>query len=134
MKTKSKAAKIREAIAAGEKPADVAKRLRVPVSTVYTTRWKMKKEGSKRVVISKAEAHVAKKLGVTYEEYAKEKLKLQQQTETQKVENNLPLEYEAYMQDLLEIRRQIDNLHTIEAFLQIRVDQMRQNAQWQAAK
>ena len=93
MKTKSKAAKIREAIAAGEKPADVAKRLRVPVSTVYTTRWKMKKEGSKRVVISKAEAHVAKKLGVTYEEYAKEKLKLQQQTETQKVENNLPLEY-----------------------------------------
>lgn len=134
MKTKSKAAKIREAIAAGEKPADVAKRLRVPVSTVYTTRWKMKKEGNKRVVISKAEAHVAKKLGVTYEEYAKEKLKLQQQTETQKVENNLPLEYEAYMQDLLEIRRQIDNLHTIEAFLQIRVDQMRQNAQWQAAK
>jgi len=40
---KSKAAKIRELVMQELPPKDIAAKLKVPVSTVYTTRWKMKK-------------------------------------------------------------------------------------------
>ena len=104
MKTKtSKTDKIRAALEAGESVKDIAAKFKVKPQTVYTMRWKMNQESNKRVVVKKAEAPVA----------------------------NYPIEMEAYIDDLMEIRRQIDSLHTIEAFLQIRIDQMKQNAQWQ---
>jgi uncharacterized protein YaiL (DUF2058 family) len=134
MKTKSKSAKAREALASGMSVKDVATKFKLSTATVYGIRWAVKKASKKRIVISRTEADLAKKLAIPIETYAKEKLKLQQQTEAQKIENNLPPEYEAYVDDLMEIRRQIDNLHTIEAFLQIRVDQMKQNAIWQTNK
>lgn len=40
---KSKAAKIREMVKQAVPPKDIAAKLNVPVSTVYTTRWKLKK-------------------------------------------------------------------------------------------
>jgi hypothetical protein len=40
---KSKAAKIRELVMQELPPKDIAAKLKVPVSTVYTTRWKLKK-------------------------------------------------------------------------------------------
>ena len=43
MKTKlSNAAKIRAALAAGDKAKNISQRLKVPISTVYTINWKMK--------------------------------------------------------------------------------------------
>lgn len=134
MKTKSKSAKAREALASGMSVKSVAAKFKLSPATVYGIRWAVKKASKKRVVISRTEADLAKKLAIPIETYAKEKLKLQQQTEAQKIANNLPPEYEAYMEDLAEIRRQVNNLHTIEAFLQIRVDQMKQNAKWQTSK
>jgi len=44
-KKTSKAQKIREALANGEKPADIAKRLKTPIQTVYTINWSLKKKG-----------------------------------------------------------------------------------------
>ena len=104
MKTKtSKTDKIRAAREAGESVKDIAAKFKIKPQTVYTMRWKKNQASKKRVVVKKAEAPVA----------------------------NYPIEMEAYIDDLMEIRRQIDSLHTIEAFLQIRIDQMKQNAQWQ---
>lgn len=40
---KSKAAKIREMVTQEVPPKDIAAKLKVPISTVYTVRWKMKK-------------------------------------------------------------------------------------------
>ena len=40
---KSKAAKIREMVKQAVPPKDIAAKLKVPISTVYTVRWKMKK-------------------------------------------------------------------------------------------
>ena len=43
MKTKmSNAAKIRAALAAGDGAKNISQRLKVPISTVYTLKWKMK--------------------------------------------------------------------------------------------
>lgn len=41
-----------------------------------------------------------------------------------------PMEASSYEADLKEIRRQINDLMTIEAFLQVRIDQIKQNQQW----
>ena len=43
MKTKSQAAKIRELLMKETPPKEIAEQLKVPISTVYTVRWKMKK-------------------------------------------------------------------------------------------
>lgn len=43
MKTKSQAAKIRELLVKNVAPKEIAEQLKVPISTVYTVRWKMKK-------------------------------------------------------------------------------------------
>lgn len=40
---KSKAAKIRDMVMQEIPPKDIAAKLKVPISTVYTVRWKMKK-------------------------------------------------------------------------------------------
>lgn len=107
MKTKtSRAAKVRAALEAGESVKDIAARFKLKPQTVYTLRWKMNQESKKRVVVKKAEVPVV----------------------------DYPVEMEAYIEDIMEIRRQINNLHVIEAFLQIRIDQMKQNAQWQTKK
>lgn len=104
MKTKtSKTDKIRAALEVGESVKDIAAKFKIKPQTVYTMRWKMNQASKKRVVVKKAEAPVV----------------------------DYPIEMGAYIDDLMEIRRQIDSLHTIEAFLQIRIDQMKQNAQWQ---
>ena len=48
MKTKmSKAEKIRAGLEAGKSPAEIAKTVKVPVQSVYTERWKMKKSAVK---------------------------------------------------------------------------------------
>jgi hypothetical protein len=52
-------------------------------------------------------------------------------------DDNLEFEFErspaleAYIDDLMEICRQISDLQTIEAFLRIRIQQMEQNEEWQ---
>ena len=135
MKTKSKAEKIRAAIKAGHSIKDIQTKFKVPLQSIYTVRWQLKKaqnkkEPIKKVLIRKSEADVAKKLGVPFKAYVEEKIKL----ENAKPTTEYPIEMETYMDDLAEIRRQISNLHTIEAFLQIRVDQMRQNTKWQTNK
>ena len=127
MKRNTRAAKIRAAIEAGESVKDIAARFKLKPQTVYTLRWKMKQESKKRVVVTRAEVDVAKKLGIPIETYAKEKLKLEQSPPPVQY----PVEMESYIDDLMEIRRQINDLHVIEAFLQVRVEQMKQNAQWQ---
>ena len=43
MKTKSQATKIRELLMKETPPKEIAEQLKVPISTVYTVRWKMKK-------------------------------------------------------------------------------------------
>ena len=135
MKTKSKSAKIRAAIRAGYSTKDIQTKFKVPLQSIYTVRWQLKKaqnkkEPVKKVLIRNSEVAVAKKLGVPFKAYVEEKIKL----ENAKPTAEYPIEMEAYMEDLAEIRRQISNLHTIEAFLQIRVDQMRQNTKWQTNK
>ena len=108
MKTKtSRAAKVRAALEAGESVKDIAAKFKIKPQTVYTMRWKMNKATpEKRVVVKKAEAPVV----------------------------DYPIEMGAYIDDLMEVRRQIDNLNVIEAFLQVRIEQMKQNAQWQTKK
>ena len=131
MKTKtSKTDKIRAALEAGESVKNIAAKFKIKPQTVYTMRWKMNQASKKRVVVTRAEVDIAKKLGIPIEIYAKEKLKVEQSPPPVQY----PAEMEAYTDDLMEIRRQIDSLHTIEAFLQIRIDQMKQNAQWQTKK
>ena len=127
MKRNTRAAKVRAAIEAGESVKDIAARFKLKPQTVYTLRWKMNQESKKRVVVTRAEVDVAKKLGIPIETYAKEKLKLEQSPPPVQY----PAEMESYIDDLMEIRRQINDLHVIEAFLQVRVEQMKQNAQWQ---
>ena len=127
MKRNTRAAKVRAAIEAGESVKDIAARFKLKPQTVYTLRWKMNQESKKRVVVTRAEVDVAKKLGIPIETYAKEKLKLEQSPPPVQY----PVEMESYIDDLMEIRRQINDLHVIEAFLQVRVEQMKQNAQWQ---
>ena len=128
MKTKSKSAQIREAVKAGKKPGDIAKELKVPVSRVYNEKYKMNKETKKKVVLRESEVKVAKALKIPLETYAKEKLRMEQE----ELKNPEPsFEQQLYIDDLMEIRRQIDNLQVIEAFLQVRVQQMEQNTKWQ---
>ncbi len=107
MKPSTRANKVRAAIQAGESVKAIAARFKLKPQTVYTMRWKMNKAPlEKRVVVKKAEVPAM----------------------------DYPIEMEAYIKDIMEIRRQINNLHVIEAFLQIRIDQMKQNAQWQTKK
>lgn len=126
MTTKNQA--IRKAIEAGEKPKDIAKRLKAAISTVYTVKWKMNKEAKNKISITKSEADLAKKLNIPLEVYARQKLKMEQE----EIKKPIPsIEQELYIDDLMEIRRQIDNLRVIESFLQTRIQQMEQNTKWQ---
>lgn len=108
MKTKtSKTAKIHAAIRAGESVKDIAAKFKIKPQTVYSIRWQMNKATpEKRVVVKKAEAPVV----------------------------DYPIEMRTYIDDLMEVLRQIDNLNVIEAFLRVRIEQMKQNAQWQTKK
>ena len=133
MKTKSKSAQIREAIKTGSKPQAIANRLGVPVNYVYNEKYKMKKEAKKvgrrkKVVLRESEVQIAKALKIPLETYAKEKLKMEQE---ENKNSEISLEQEIYIDDLMEIRKQINNLQVIEAFLQVRIQQMGQNTKWQ---
>lgn len=113
MKTKmSNAAKIRAALAAGDKPKNISQRLNVPISTVYTVNWKMKKRPKKigrpkKVLTFNTLKGVADKL--------------------QKENDNVAVNF--VREELASIERQIDNLHTIASFLAIRLRQMEQNGE-----
>ena len=127
MKTKSKSAQIREAIKTGSKPKAIANRLGVPVNYVYNEKYKMKKATpKKRVVVTKTEANIAKKLNIPLEAYAKEKLKLE---ENKKLEPTI--EQQFYIDELMEIRKQISDLEVIEEFLKMRIKQMEVGSKWQ---
>jgi hypothetical protein len=98
MKKVSKAAQIRAEIAQGTAPSVIAKKLKVPISTVYTARWKMKNTKQPKVKISPV---ILKKL-------------------------NTPID-NPYIDDIVEVRRQIDDLLVIENYLRTRADQVAQN-------
>ena len=122
MKTKSKSAQIREAITAGEASPAIAKRLKVPISYVYNEKYKMKKESpKKRVVLRRAEAEIATKLGIPLKDYAKTKMKMEQE---EKQKQTPSIQQQLYIDDLMEINKQIDTLETIASFLKIRIEQM----------
>jgi hypothetical protein len=106
MKKLSKAAQVREAVEQGLAPAVIAKKLKVPLSTVYTTRWKMKT------------AKKGKKVPLAIDET---KVKVNSML-LKKISINNP-----YLDDVMEIRRQIDDLLVIENYLRTRADQVTQN-------
>ena len=104
MKTKmSNAAKIRAALAVGDKPKNISQRLKVPISTVYTLKWKMKN------------GKVAKR-------------KVPFVVDQIKAIKSTPLA-DFIREELASVERQIDNLHTIASFLAVRLRQMEQNGE-----
>lgn len=108
MKKLSKAAQIRAEVVQGTPPAIIAKKLKVPISTVYTARWKMKsaKKGKKiplAVDETKVKVHPALLKSL-----------------------NKPID-NPYIDDIVEVRRQIDDLLVIENYLRTRADQVAQN-------
>lgn len=107
----TKAAQIRKALGAGELPKDIAKKLKVTVARVYNERWKLAKK--KNVGAKSARGGRPKKVVLN-----------QQQA-------NIAKDQDIYIDDLMEIRRQIDDLRVIEAFLQVRIQQLGQNVKWQ---
>lgn len=126
MKKVSKAAKIREAISANEKPRDIAKRLKVPVSAVYTEGWKLRKEAKKKVTVNRTEAMLAKKVGISIEQYAEQKMLA---ANSKIVFEHKPVDpaLEFLRDELASVERQIDTLNTVASFLTIRLRQMEQN-------
>lgn len=122
MKTKSKSAQIREALLSGEASPAIAKQLKVPISYVYNEKYKLKKATpKKRVVLRRAEAEIATKLGIPLKDYAKTKMKMEQE---EKQKQTPSIEQQLYIDDLMEIKKQIDTLETIASFLKIRIEQM----------
>lgn len=108
MKKLSKAAQVRAAVREGLTPAEISKKLKVPLSTVYTTRWKMKtakkgKEIPLAVDETKVKVHPALLKSL-----------------------NKPID-NPYIDDIVEVRRQIDDLLVIENYLRTRADQVAQN-------
>ena len=119
MKTKmSNAAKIRSALQAGETAKEISQRLKVPISTVYTVNWKMKK--AKKVVLTKRQADLAKKLNIPIKTYAKELLRAQAKP--------TPLA-DFVRAELANIEGQISRLGTIASFLSIRLQQLEHNGE-----
>jgi predicted membrane chloride channel (bestrophin family) len=110
MKQTTKAEAIRSAIKAGQTPKEIAKALKVSVATVYTTRWQMRKESKENKATAPKPATPKAKVVA---------------------EVKYPAEMQAYIDDMIEIERQIMDLETIKAFLRIRIGQMEQNAKWQ---
>ena len=119
MKTKmSNASKIRAALRAGEKPKEISQRLKVPINTVYTVNWKMKK--AKRIVVTKTQSDLAKKLGVPIQAYAKEMLRMQAKP--------TPLA-DFVRAELANLDHDINRLENIRAFLTLRLQQLEQNGE-----
>lgn len=140
MKTKmSKSDKIRAAIKAGKSTKEIVENLKVPISSVYTVRWRMKKEAAKkRVVITSDQAFLAKKLGVPLEIYARELIKAKskkvgrpkkvQIPPAPKVSAPTPVR-DFVLQEMVNIEHQIDRLNTIRSFLSIRLQQLEQSGE-----
>lgn len=110
MKKVSKSQLIREALAKGGKPADIAKQLKVPIQSVYTMNWVMKKgKKSKKVKTPK----IPKTVTVTASKAAP------------KLDDDSVAEF--IRDEISWIDSQIDQLRTIRAFLAIRESQYKQN-------
>lgn len=102
MKKVSKVAKIRAALSAGQKPKDVAKNLKVSISSVYTEGWRMRKESKVK---------------------ASNKL-----PPMPKFQPKPDPGVEFLREELASVERRIDTLNTVASFLAIRLRQMEQNA------
>lgn len=137
----SKSSVVRDMTIAGKSPKEISKSLNVPLSTVYTVRWKMKNDKKRRYNLSKLKPNVplvvdqtnvvvdktvSRKIGrpkkvLTFAKLKKVSDKLATQN------NNTASNF--LREELASIERQIDNLHTIASFLTIRLRQMEQNGE-----
>ena len=137
----SKSSVVRDMTIAGKSPKEISKSLNVPLSTVYTVRWKMKNDKKRRYNLSKLKPNVplvvdqtnvvvdktvSRKIGrpkkvLTFAKLKKVSDKLATQN------NNTASNF--LREELASIERQIDNLHTIASFLAIRLRQMEQNGE-----
>lgn len=103
MKKVSKVAKIRAALSAGQKPKDVAKNLKVSISSVYTENWKMRQENKVKTTANKLPP-------------------------MPKFQPKPDPAFDFLRDELASVERQIDTLNTVASFLAIRLRQMEQNA------
>ena len=108
---KSKSQKVREAIEQGLSNKEIVEKLKIPVSTVYTVRWAVKKgiQPKKLGRPRKHKAHVRVATPVA-------------------PKSTTPMS-DFLREELAGIERQIDNLHTIASFLTIRLRQMEHNGE-----
>lgn len=104
MKKISKSSLIRRMLKDNKPAKLIAQSLNVDLNRVYNERYKIKK--------------------------LEESLGKPQAPKPAKEEPKTSPELASYVHDLMEIRRQIENFQTIEAFLRIRIQQMEQNAKW----
>ena len=126
-KTKSKADLVRTQLLAGVHPKEIAKNVGVSINRVYTIRWEMKKQNAapkKRIVITKSEADLAKKLRVPLEAYARKKLNMPNSP----AKKLTPLAV-FVKQELENVESQISRLQTIASFLFVRLEQIKQNGE-----
>ena len=123
MKTKSKAAQIRTMLMNGKQPKEIAERLRVSVNRVYNENWKLKNKPKKRIVLRQSEVDLAKKLAIPIEAYAKQKLKMQNETK-----KATPLA-DFVRKELATVERRISDMQTIASFLAIRLGQLEHNGE-----
>lgn len=137
----SKSSVVRDMTIAGKSPKEISKSLNVPLSTVYTVRWKMKNDKKRRYNLSKLKPNVplvvdqtnvvvgktvSRKIGRPKKVLTFNKLKeVADKLTTQN--NNTASNF--LREELASIERQIDNLHTIASFLTIRLRQMEQNGE-----
>lgn len=103
---------IKSMLLGGKTPKEISHSLNVPVGSVYTARWQMKKEGKRRKVGR------PKKI-----------------VQTLKFKNSQPPapKYTPLanfvLQEMVNIEHQIDRLNTIRSFLSIRLQQLEQNGE-----
>lgn len=105
MKKISKTQKIKEALLSNEDAKSISKRLKVPVQTVYTVKWHMKKKGINP-------------------DAPRQRLRM-----ADSVKKELPKDevHEFIKDEISWIDSQIEQLRTIRAFLAIREAQLKPN-------
>lgn len=105
MKKISKTQKIKEALLSNEDTKSISKRLKVPVQTVYTVKWHMKKKGINPDAL-------------------RQRLRM---TDSVKEEPPKDEVHEFIKDEISWIDNQIEQLRTIRAFLAIREAQLKPN-------
>ena len=107
MKTKSQAAKIRELVAKNIPPKEIAGQLKVPISTVYTVRWKLKKA-------NKVSDHIAAK--------SKAKTSAAKAKAKEIKQNNDILGY--LLEELQATNQLISDAQAVETYLKVRIKEV----------